>query len=404
MEQQPRALGCEVRPEKVVAMVDRLGKFLEPFRKHFGRSECGEHAAQYVNGRLMQMDRRTIEPIAKKYGVHRRGLQNFVGAGPWCDAPVRKTVHRRVRKLLGDPRAILVLDGSGFEKSGKHSVGTKRQWCGRLGKVENCQVGEFLAYAAPSGVTITDAELYLPREWATDPVRREAAHVPKGVVFRTGWQLALQMLRRGGRAPPHGWIVGDDQYGRVTAFRDALDGMGERYQLDVPASTTVRRRDGSVVRVEALAHGLSRKALEKVRTRNGQRGPIEVYAYRERVTPVRQGRNRRRERKETLLVTRDATDKFFYHLSNASGVTTRRLARVVASRHYAEEGLETAKSDAGLAEYEVRSWVGWHHHMTLTMVSMLFLVTEHLAQKRGLQRSRSRRSEKWLPLSWPSAS
>jgi SRSO17 transposase len=382
-------LGCLVSPQTVERVVDDLAKFLDRYRRLFGRRENGEHAELYVEGRLMTLERRTTEPIAKEAEVPRRALQQFVGAGQWDDALVRDQMRREIAGAFGDPDGALIADGSGFRKYGRHSVGVARQYCGRLGKVDNCQVGEFLAYTSPKGTALVDAELYLPKAWAKDGARRAAAGVPRKVTFQKNWQLALTEIKRCRAVLPHAWILADDHYGKVIAFRDTLHKWGEEYLLDVPSDRLVVRRDGQKIRVDQLAASLAPTDFLRVRTRDGLKGPIEVEAFRERVTPVRHVPRQGPMRPETLLVLRHADGKFSFHFSNAEHVPTASLAKAAAMRHYIEEILETAKGDAGMAQYEMRSWVGWHHHITLTMLATWFLVHEQHARKRGLQRSPS---------------
>jgi SRSO17 transposase len=376
--------GCEVRPLAVRGVVEGLASFLERYRKLFGRSENGEHAERYVRGRLRDTGRRTTEPIARKEKVPRRALQQFVGAGPWDDQRVRGHMRQEIAGELGDPDGALIVDGSGFRKFGPHSVGAARQYCNNLGKVENCQVGEFVAYATEKGRALVDAELYLPRSWAGDRARRAAAGVPRSVRFREGWRIALARLDACREDLPHRWILGDDHYGKVILFRDGLEARGEKYLLDVPSDRRIVRANGEKTRVDRLAASLPPEAFLRVRTRDGEKGPIEVDAYREVVTPVRDERRQGPMRPEVLLVLHHADGTFSYHFSNAEHVPTASLAKAAAMRHYIEEILETAKGDAGMAEYEMRSWLGWHHHMTLSMLSTWFLVEQQRRSKRGL--------------------
>jgi SRSO17 transposase len=387
--EQARELGCEVAPRAIAGLVGRLAKFIEPFRRLFGRRENGEHAERYVKGRLTQLPRRTMEPIARQAKVPRRALQQFVGAGAWDDQPVREEFRRQVAGVLGDPDAALIADASGFRKFGPESVGAVRQYCGNIGKVDMCQVGEFLVYASAKGAVLVDAQLYLPREWADDRARRAKADVPREVRFQEGWRLSLQELERCRKELLHQWILADDSYGRVLAYRDTLQEWNERYLLDVPSNTRVVRGNGEKTRADRLAATLLPNQFVRVRTRDGDKGPIEVEAYRERVTPVRDDPSQGPTRPEILLVLRHGDGTFSYHMSNADHAPIASLAKAAAMRHYVEEAFGTAKGDAGMAQYEMRSWPGWHHHMTLTMLAAWFLVLERRAGKRGLVRSPS---------------
>ena len=184
-----------VPDESIDSLLEGVDEFLQPYYSHFGRTETHGHAQMYVEGRLQRLDRRTLEPIATEHGVHRRALQLFVGAGRWQDDPIVDKMTEQVAEEIGTPDGVLIFDGSGFQKWGTKSVGVKRQWCGRLGKIESCQVGEFLGYASPKGHTLVDRRLYLPEDWAKDRHRRAEAHVPKEVKFQKGWELALEMVR-----------------------------------------------------------------------------------------------------------------------------------------------------------------------------------------------------------------
>ena len=376
--------GCEVRPAAVRRVVEGLSAFLERYRRLFGRSENGEHAERYVRGRLRDTGRRTTEPIARQEKVPRRALQQFVGAGPWDDPRVRRQMRQEIAAELGDPDGALIVDGSAVRKFGPHSVGTARQYCNNLGKIENRQVGEYLAYATAKGTAPVDAELCLPRSWARDRARRAAAGVPRKVRFREGWRIALALLDASRADLPHRWILGDDQYGKVVLFRDGLAARGEPYLLDVPSDRRIVRANGEKTRLDRLAAALPAEAFQRVRTRDGAKGPIEVEAYREVVTPIRDERRQGPSRREVLLILRHADGTFSYHFSNAEHVRTASLAKAAAMRHSMEEILETAKQDAGMAEYEMRSWLGWHHPITLSMLSTWFLVQQHRRSKRGL--------------------
>src|SRR3954468_24180503 len=219
---------------------DRLARFLERYLPRFRRAEQRHNATLVLRGLLSGLQRKTCEPIAVEAGVHRKPIQFLVGAGKWDDEAVMAELRIHVREELGDGRAILILDPSAFPKSGTESCGVARQWCGRLGKQDNCQIGVFLGYAAPGGYAPLDRRLYLPRDWADDPGRREKCHVPEDVEFRESWRIAVELLERCRQEWPHAWVAGDDEMGRPAAFRAWLRRHGERYILDVPCNTSVR--------------------------------------------------------------------------------------------------------------------------------------------------------------------
>jgi len=377
----------------------RLGKFMQRFLPWFYRAEQRENAKIVIEGLLSGLGRKTAEPIAREHGVARKPIQFFVGAGKWDDEAVMGKLRRDVVGAMGDPAGALVLDPSAFPKKGAHSCGVARQWCGRLGKKENCQVGVFLAYATDRGQAPLDRRLYLPKEWSADQARRAECHVPGSVRFQERWRMGLKMLDAHRRQVPHRWTVADDEFGRVQAFRAGLRKRREPYVLDVPCSTAVRdvhgrrpaRRPGSksprrvvpFVRAEAWAAAQPADRWVKVHVKDGTKGPITVAAV---MTPVRTREDGRIGPAEWLLVLRPVdsdggSPKLSYHLVWAPWeVTAEEAVAAHSRRHQIEQLFEEAKGEAGLDHYEVRSYVGWHHHMTLSMVALWFLCLERLGQ------------------------
>ena len=246
----------DVSPDDVRACGRHLTAFIQRRLPCFYRDERRGHADTLLRGKPTGLRRKTTEPIATQAGQKRRPLQHFVGAGRWDDPAVRRELRRHVREELGGPQAVLVPDNHGVAKQGQDSCGVSRRWCGRLGKVENRRVGYFLAYAAPRGRTLIDARLDLPRERADDGRRRGKTYVPKGPVFQEGWRIGLELPRGGGRESPHGWVTGDDEFGRAGALRAQLRLDGGRYVPDAPGNTLVR--DLSRRRPPARAEGRER--------------------------------------------------------------------------------------------------------------------------------------------------
>ncbi|HKM52897.1 MAG TPA: IS701 family transposase [Isosphaeraceae bacterium] len=227
-------------PEAVRGCRDRLRRFLSRYLRRFYRRKQRDHADLVIRGLISGLQRKTAEPIADRAGVEHKNIQFFVGAGQWDDDAILMELWRHVRRVRGESEAVLVLDPSAFPKKGTESCGVARQWCGRLGKVENCQVGVFLAYSTRRGTHLVDRRLYLPREWAEDLQRRAKGHIPPTVVFQEKWQIALELWKRSGPRLPHRWVVGDDELGRSAEFRANLRAGGEWYILDVPCNTQVR--------------------------------------------------------------------------------------------------------------------------------------------------------------------
>jgi len=384
---------AEVDPRIPRGVLTRLERFLDPFVELLQRSEQGGHARTYAAGLLSDLEYKNVESIAYLHDWEREPLQQFIGQSPWDHRPWFDELARQVGRELGEADGVLVLDPSAFPKKGAGSVGVQRQWCGRLGKIDNCQVGVYLAYVGGGEHALVDVRLYLPKEWAGDRKRREKAGVPKDVRFRTRHELALEMLDERGPRLPHAWVAGDDEMGRCSWFRGELRSRGERYLLAVPSNTSVRdllapdppysghgrRPRPPFVRVDRWCAALPEAAWRTVEVRDGEKGPLVVQAAWGLVQARTEGRPS--DVAEVLVVFRerqgDGTWKHDYLLSNAPLATPlAEYARVFKAEHRIEECLQRAKGDAGLADYEVRTWRGWHHHQALALVATWFLTTE----------------------------
>ncbi|WP_435005574.1 IS701 family transposase (plasmid) [Tundrisphaera lichenicola] len=369
-----------------------LTRFLKRYLPCFYREEQRGHAAAFVRGLLSGLERKSVEPIARQAGIPRKNLQMFVGQGAWDDEAVTSEMRRHVAEKLGEPDGVIVLDPSGFPKKGEESCGVARQWCGRQGKIDNCQLGVFLAYVSSRGHAPLDRRLYLPKDWADDPARRNAGHVPDEVTYRKTWEIAADLLARSGAEVPHGWVTGDDEFGRASEFRALLRERGERYVLDVPCNTTIRDLDGRrpprkkgrrgprrqvpFRRADTWAATLPADRWTRLTIREGGKGPVEVEAAVARVR-ARLGRRIGPEERLLMIRTLEAKPEVTYSLSNASPeVPLTEVVGVRSKRHRVERVFQEAKGEVGLAHYEVRSWVGWHHHVTLSLLALWFLILE----------------------------
>jgi SRSO17 transposase len=374
-----------VEPTAVRSCVRGLSSFLVRYLPLFYRKEQAANASITIKGLLSNLQRKTCEPIARRQGVTRKPIQFFVGSGRWNDEAVMAEMRQQIVEERGNARGILVFDGTSFVKKGKASCGVKRQWCGRLGKIENCQAGLFLAYATPEGYAPLDRRLFLPEEWCQDRVRRKKTHVPRQVVFRKKWEMALDMLDRHGAQVPHAWVAGDDEFGRSADFRAGLRERKEGYVLDVPRDTLVRdlerkpprgRRVWPLERAEEWLKRQPARRWEEFTVAAGEKGPLHVRAMR---VGVRAMHGKQIGPPEILVVLRtvDAEPQTRFGLSNAGPeVPLAELVRVLAQRHKIEELFEAAKGEVGLAHYEVRSWTGWHHHMTLALLALWFVIRQ----------------------------
>jgi SRSO17 transposase len=384
---------AEVPPDLVEGSLARLESFVRPFAAELASDEQRRHALEYLAGLLSKLEHKTAEGIAYLHDHERQGLQKFIGLSPWDHAPLRRALARQVGEDLGAADGVIVFDPSGFVKKGTKSAGVARQWCGRVGKTDNCQVGIYMAYVSREEHALVDSRLYLPEEWAKDRGRREAAGIPREVRFRTRHALALEMLDEHGAALPHAWVAGDDEMGRPFDFREKLRGRGGRYLLAVPSNTRVRDLEappperGSrgpspwnpFLRMDRWREPLGESAWTTIAVRDGEKGPLVVDAVKRRVrarTPTN-GTGPEELRFITRERQSDGTFKHDYYLSNAAPETPlAELARVSRAAHRIEECFKRAKSEAGLADYQVRTWRAWHRHQALALLAAWFLNRE----------------------------
>lgn len=378
------------------AAAERLQRLHGRFAPLFGRRECQEHSLGYLRGLLLAEGRKSVEPMALVFGrpsadqakIGQRvalAWQRFLTVSPWEAQAMQQEIQAVFQEEFV-PRArewpigtVGVIDGSGFVKHGTQSVGVQRQWCGRLGKKENCQVGVFLLGVTPAGPALLDHQLYLPETWAADAARREKAHVPETITFQTKPQIAAALIARSSVA--FDWIIADEEFGRDGDFLDALEGGPQRYLLEVPANTTVwadkplrETPDELVWPVSQLAQTLPVKAWRVIELRAGAKGPLVFEFARLRVWCVR---HRHAGPKVWLLIRRslEAVPEVKYYVSNAAAdVTLETMALVTGSRWRVEEFFEDAKGQLGMAQYEARSWRSWHHHMSLVALAHLYVV------------------------------
>jgi SRSO17 transposase len=390
---------CQVPPTTFRGAVNRLEIFAQPFVASLPSPESQQYTRTYLSGLVSDVEHKNAEAIAYRYDLDRQTLQHYLGTSPWDHQPPLDELNRQVATVLGCANAVLVFDPSAFPKKGTASVGVQRQWCGRLGKSDNCQVGVYLGYVTDWGHALVDFRLYLPEEWAKDRKRRKRCGVPKNIRFRTRHQLALEMLERRGSMLPHGWISGDDEMGRPAWFRQELAARHENYLLAVPSNTSIRDLEAErppygghgphpktpFLGVRDWCEALSEESWTRLTVRDGEKGPLEVGIVKRRVKSKIERRVMAFE--ELLVVVRHEEGgkmKYDYHLSNAAPTTPlAELARVANAEHRVEECLKRGKSEAGLGDYQVRNWLGWHHHQALSLIAAWFLVQETSRGKKG---------------------
>ena len=369
------------------------------FASLFGRRETREHSRHYLQALLVQSgERRNAENLSETVPASARGMQRFLTDSPWDDDAIIGRLQEYLGSRLGHPEAVWVLDGSDFPKQGRKSAGVTRQYCGRLGKVANCQAGMFLAYVSPLGRALVDKRLYLPESWTSDEDRCAAAGVPeerRG--YRSKTQLALEILEET-LARGHleaGWVAGDDAFGMSPSFREGLAALGMRYVLDVPGGTTVwplepawtspehqgigRPRKPKLVAGQRRTMGersdeLPEEAWREITVAQGSQGPrsYRFSAQRVRVT------KRRKPGEIHWAVYRqnlDGSEPRYYRSNAPEDTPLETLAYVGGSRWRIETEFETEKSDVGLDEYETRTWAGWHHHVAMCLLGGAFLLS-----------------------------
>jgi len=376
-----------------------FGAFHARFAGFFARSEPREAARQYLRGLLSPVQRKNCWQMAEATGARDpQALQRLLFGAEWDADAVRDELQMFVVERFGAADGIGIVDETGFLKKGTKSVGVKRQYCGTAGKIENCQVGVFLAYCTPRGYTFLDRRLYLPQEWCQDEKRRREARVPDEVTFQTKMQLAAQMLEHAwARGVPMEWVTGDEIYGDDVKLRDLVARARKKYVLAVSVNTPVWREYQPVVAptkgqrgrpckkprlaagaaawepVTAVAATLAPQAWHQLAVGQGEKGPrtydwaaVRIIEKRGPV-PGPQG---------WLLVRRSLSDptELAYYLSNAPADTPLLiLAEVASARWSIETTIEEGKGETGLDEYEVRYWHSWHRHITLSMMAHAWL-------------------------------
>ncbi len=398
------------------ALKPELDRFLDRFAPLLGRAENQAHARRFVQGLLQRGGRRNAENIAEAMrGGPVRSLQAFLSTGAWPDGEILKAMRGCVLEALADDDAVWNSDETGFPKKGTKSVGVKRQYSGTLGRTDNRQVAVFANYSSVKGHTFMDRRLFLPEDRAGDAARRDEAGVPPGVIFRTKPELALGMLADAIAAGvPLRWVGGDSVYGDSPTFVQGVRQFGKWYVLDSSADARVwlegpqvippdqrprpkRGRPctqplvvGEVKRVDEVVAALPATARRRLTVAEGSQGP-RVYEYAEVwVWFSEEGLPGPRER---LLVRRSLGQEpeLKYHRSNAPAeVPLLKLAQVRAARWTIEEDIQSAKGECGLDEYETRGWVGWHHHTTLSLLALAFLVLQRV--RSGGKRAAAERS------------
>ncbi len=394
-----------LRPEEVDGLHDELLAYHREFAPLFRRAEQRHWALRYLEGQLLPLERKSIEPMADALaGGNVQAMQQFIGVGAWDDEAVLAKHQQLVAEVLGDDTTgVLIVDGCDFPKQGTHSVGVARQWCGALGKVANCQASVVACYASARGATLVDRRLYLHEDWFTDAYRprRQRCGVPADTPFQRRPELAWAMIAglRGRGGLPFRWVTGDEAFGNTPVLLDRIAGAGLAYFMEVPhnvrvwatrpptAIPTATGRKGhpftrlrlapgapAPVRVDALAAALPPSAWQVAQIQDGSKGPLVAEVAFVRAVAVRDGL----PGPDVWVVLRrtlDATRELKVYLSNAGADTPpETLVWLLGLRWPVEQAIKEGKDELGLDHYEVRGWRGWHHHTAMTLLAHHFLV------------------------------
>jgi len=402
-------------PRDVAALADELLAYHAHFAPLFPRAEPRHWALTYLQGQLADLERKSIEPMALALAAGNvQAMQQFISLGAWDDAAVLQTHQQLVADTLGDAATgVLIIDGCDFPKQGTHSVGVARQWCGALGKVANCQASVVACYASQHGYTLVDRQLYMPEKWFTPAYqdRRDRCGVPADLAFQTQPQLAWTLIEQlhDQQVLPFEWVIGDEHFGNNPVLLDRIAAAKLCYLMEVPHDTLVWRERPSTVmpppsgkkgrppqRARLVADAPAPIRVDAVATdpalqwhayqiQEGAKGPLVALFACVRVVVVRDGLP---GADQWLVLRRSLGERgqLKTYLSNAPAATPHTtLVRKSGMRWPVELAILECKSELGMDHYEVRSWRGWQHHMTMTLLAHHFLVRQRcgLGEKSG---------------------
>jgi len=393
----------DIKKGDIEDFTNELKGFHEHFQDCFSRSESRSHFFKYMVGQFSELERKSIEPIALAVeGGNVRPMQHFVSTVIWDDDKILNKYRILVADDLGDPNGVVIFDESGFVKKGDESAGVAKQYCGGIGKVENCQVGVFAAYASPHGYCLLDKRLFIPEKWFSDDYafRREKCEVPEGITFMTKPQLATEMLQGivKEKQIPFRWVVGDSIYGNSPQFIEAVEQCcGVYYFVSVPSDThcwltmpitrtkkykhkgqmrekkVLESTEKKPITVAQLAKSINSFFWYRRKVSEGTKGPIEYEFTKRRIVLSKNGG----PDKEVWLImkrTIESDPSYRYFISNAP-LSTRLPTFVWLSglRWPIEQCFEEGKTELGMDHYEVRKYRGWNHHMLTCILAHFFL-------------------------------
>jgi SRSO17 transposase len=387
-------------------IVEELKSYYQDYHALFERCDQAAHGWVYLKGLLSDLPRKVTERIALRFGVNVRSLQHFISQSGWRHERLLKRHQVRVVESLGEEDGVLLVDESGVVKQGAHSVGVARQWCGSVGKVANAQVGVYLGYASRKGHSFLDTRLFLPEKWfaETHTERRQECGVPEELGYQTKPEIGLEMVQKAlqrGELPCQ-WVAADELYGDSSDFRAGIAALNKWYFVEVRCTTQIwlerpavgippwkgrgrrptrirlRHPQQKALPVNDLAQQLPRAAWVRARIKEGAKGPLVCDFACLRVFEVRQGL----PGQELWLILRrnlgNPTEIKYYFSNAPAKLDPAELVRISGMRWPVEIIFRAGKVEVGFDHYELRSWLGWHHHMLFAFLAHLFLVRMRL--------------------------
>lgn len=389
----PFSLTSQPSPEEV--WTTAFSAFGQRIGHYFLRSEPRHRALAYIRGLMSPVGRKNGWQVAEATGeATPYAVQHLLDRAKWdCDG-VRDELRACISETLATSHAVVVIDETGFLKKGTKSVGVQRQYSGTAGRIENCQIGVFLAYASSRGHTLLDRELYLPKSWTDDQERCREAYVPAEVTFATKPELAQRMLERTlDSGLPVAWVIGDTVYGSSQKLRAGLEIRKQAYALAVTCKEQVAAQ-GTRRRVDQLARDLAREDWQQLSAGTGSKGPrLFAWARIELAAPEISGWQRWLLIRRSLDEGADPAEMAYVLVFAPTGTPLEEMVEAYGARWTVEQCFEEGKGEVGLDEYEVRSWHGWYRHITLSMLSLALLAALRANETENvLKKSLSRRS------------
>ena len=396
------APACNLTQQDIEQFVDEMTSYVELFEPAFQRSEQLEWSKVYLRGLLGDAPRKNIEQIALGLEENVRSMQHYIGQSTWKQEPVIAIHQGLVAETLGEEDGVVLIDESGVVKQGDDSVGVAAQYCGSVGKVANSQIGVYLGYASRQGYSLLEGQLFIPEAWFDDEhaAKRSACGLPGGLEFQTKPEIGLGLLRRAVQRGdlPFQWVAADELYGDSPTFRDGIADLNKKYFTEIKCSTLIwcerpevyvpdwkghsrhptrlrlRNSTDHPVSVSELVDQIPKKSWSRATIKEGSKGPIVCdFAF----LRIIESRNNLPGPEVWLIIRRNLDDpsvvKFYF--SNApADIPWIEFVRISGMRWPIETIFEEAKSEVGFDHYEMRSWLGWHHHMLLVSLAHHFLV------------------------------